>query len=136
MIEVDQFGFRQLVNVDHHEASPSALNGVSTLQRPARSGQVAARGESCEDIRLDRSCDLMRKVLGQPTVLESPQPVFEVNPALPPILDPSGVPSLDSPAEYSSGRRLLARGHKIRVSVSAGRAVWVYQERRPSSRKF
>jgi hypothetical protein len=35
MIEVDQFGFRQPVNVDHHEASPSALNGVSTLQRPA-----------------------------------------------------------------------------------------------------
>src|SRR3954471_20413925 len=35
MIEVDQFGFRQPVNVDHHEASPSALNGVSTLQWPA-----------------------------------------------------------------------------------------------------
>src|SRR5215208_5166654 len=35
MVEVDQFGFRQPVNVDHHEASPSALNGVSTLQRPA-----------------------------------------------------------------------------------------------------
>src|SRR4051794_3376012 len=34
MVEVDQFGFRQLVNVDHHEASPSALNGVSTLQLP------------------------------------------------------------------------------------------------------
>ena len=49
MVEVDQFGFRQPVNVDHHEASPSALNGVSTLQRPARSGQGAARGESCED---------------------------------------------------------------------------------------
>src|SRR4051794_21395384 len=35
MVEIDQFGFRQLVNVDHHEASPSALNGVNTLQRPA-----------------------------------------------------------------------------------------------------
>jgi hypothetical protein len=35
MVEVDQFGFRQPINVDHHEASPSALNGVSTLQRPA-----------------------------------------------------------------------------------------------------
>src|SRR4051794_25893480 len=35
MVEVDQFGFRQPVNVDHHEAAPSALNGVSTLQRPA-----------------------------------------------------------------------------------------------------
>src|SRR4051794_27645236 len=34
MVEVDQFGFRQPVNVDHYEASPSALNGVSTLQRP------------------------------------------------------------------------------------------------------
>src|SRR6478752_4378160 len=54
MIEVDQFGFRQLVNVDHHEASPSALNGVSTLQLPAGKGQGAARGESCEDVGLDR----------------------------------------------------------------------------------
>src|SRR4051794_41944879 len=35
MVEVDQFGFRQPVNVDHHEAAPSTLNGVSTLQRPA-----------------------------------------------------------------------------------------------------
>src|SRR3954452_21997018 len=35
MVEVDQFGFHQPVNIDHHEASPSALNGVSTLQRPA-----------------------------------------------------------------------------------------------------
>src|SRR3954447_24376824 len=35
MVEVDQFRFRQPVNVDYHEASPSALNGVSTLQRPA-----------------------------------------------------------------------------------------------------
>src|SRR3954462_7409577 len=35
MVEIDQFGFRQPVNVDHHEASPSALNGVSNLQRPA-----------------------------------------------------------------------------------------------------
>src|SRR3954470_5730993 len=35
MVEVDQFGFRQPINVDHHEPSPSALNGVSTLQRPA-----------------------------------------------------------------------------------------------------
>src|SRR4051794_7891277 len=34
MVEVDQFGFRQLVNVDHHEASPSALNGVSTFDLP------------------------------------------------------------------------------------------------------
>src|SRR3954452_4221261 len=48
MVEVDQFGFRQPVNVDHHEASPSALNRASTLQRPAWSGQGAARGESCE----------------------------------------------------------------------------------------
>jgi hypothetical protein len=39
MVEVDQFGFRQPVNVDHHEAAPSALNGVSILQRLARSGQ-------------------------------------------------------------------------------------------------
>src|SRR3954449_10944201 len=30
MVEDDQFGFRQPVNVDHHEASPSALNGVNT----------------------------------------------------------------------------------------------------------
>src|SRR3954452_331365 len=35
MVEVDQFGFRQPVNVDHHEAAPSELNGVSTLQRPS-----------------------------------------------------------------------------------------------------
>src|SRR3954471_1944994 len=35
MIEVDQFGFRQPVNVDHHEAPPSTLNGFNTLQPPA-----------------------------------------------------------------------------------------------------
>src|SRR3954454_7796850 len=43
MVELDQFGFRQPVHVDHHEASPSALNGVSTLQRPAGNAEAAER---------------------------------------------------------------------------------------------
>src|SRR3954469_14258575 len=50
MVEVDQFGFRQPVNVDHHAAPPSALNGISTLQlragkrkpRNARAASVMA----------------------------------------------------------------------------------------------
>src|SRR5215217_6044585 len=55
MVEVDQFGFRQPVNINHREASPSALNGISTVQQPARSGQGAARSESCEDALLHGS---------------------------------------------------------------------------------
>src|SRR4051812_16377888 len=35
MVEVDQFGFRQPVNIDHQAASPSAPYGVSTVHRLA-----------------------------------------------------------------------------------------------------
>src|SRR3954469_4021460 len=41
MVEVDQFGFRQPVNVDHHAAPPSTLNGISTLQLPGREAEAA-----------------------------------------------------------------------------------------------
>jgi hypothetical protein len=43
MVEVDQFGFRQPINVDHHEASPSALNGGQHLTAAGREAEAAER---------------------------------------------------------------------------------------------
>ena len=81
MIEVDQFGFRQLVNVDHHEASPSALNGVSTLQLPAgkrkprnaRAASVTAvLSEECQGSRMDLAGDDPEHVIVVPGGLFAP----------------------------------------------------------------
>ena len=81
MIEVDQFGFRQLVNVDHHEASPSALNGVSTLQLPAgkrkprnaRAALVTAvLSEECQGSRMDLAGDDPEHVIVVPGGLFAP----------------------------------------------------------------
>src|SRR4051794_24819594 len=45
MVEVDQFGLSEPVDVDRHEAASSVLNGVGTLRRPARPGQGRHRAK-------------------------------------------------------------------------------------------
>src|SRR3954453_14595779 len=71
MVEVDKFGFRQPVNVDHHAAPPSALNGISTLQLPGREAEAAecpgsvGHGGMRGDHQFTRKLSAKRSVSGQ-----------------------------------------------------------------------